>query len=297
MSYTAIDLARLPPPAVVETLDFETIFAEMLADLQKRDPTFSALVESDPAYKILEVAAYRELIIRQRINDAARAVMLAYAVGPDLDQIGVLFNVQRLLISEGDEAAVPPVPPVLESDEELRRRIQLSLEGLSVAGPEGAYIYHALSSDSRVLDASAISPAPGEVLITVLSREGDGTAPDELTAIVAERLQQDNIRPLTDKVTVQGATIVRFAVDADLYISGGAGREVVIAEATRRLEDYLAAAKRLGQDLPVSGIFAALHVEGVQRVDLHSPAADLELATHQAGYCTQITLRDKGTVV
>ena len=76
-SFTAVDLSRLVAPTVVETLDFETIFAAMLADLQARDSAFSALVESDPAYKILEVAAYRELLIRQRVNDAGRAVMLA----------------------------------------------------------------------------------------------------------------------------------------------------------------------------------------------------------------------------
>lgn len=64
--FTAVDLSQLPAPSVVETLDFETILQAMLDDLLARDPDFSALVESDPAYKILEVAAYRELLLRQR---------------------------------------------------------------------------------------------------------------------------------------------------------------------------------------------------------------------------------------
>ena len=49
---------------------------------------FTALVESDPAWTILEVAAYRELLLRQRINDASRAVMLAFATGADLEHLG-----------------------------------------------------------------------------------------------------------------------------------------------------------------------------------------------------------------
>ena len=87
-SFTAIDLSNIPAPEVVETLDFSAILAAMVADLQARDPAFTALVESDPAWKILEVAAYRELLLRQRINDASRAVMLAFATGADLEHLG-----------------------------------------------------------------------------------------------------------------------------------------------------------------------------------------------------------------
>jgi len=79
MSFSAIDLSALPAPDIIETLDFEVILAAMLTDLQARDASFSALVESDPAYKILEVAAYRELLLQARINSAAKAVMLPYA--------------------------------------------------------------------------------------------------------------------------------------------------------------------------------------------------------------------------
>ena len=46
----------------------------------------------------------------------------------------------------------------------------------SVAGPTGAYEFHALSADGDVKDAAATSPAPGEVVVTVLSRTGDGAA-------------------------------------------------------------------------------------------------------------------------
>ncbi|WP_217492137.1 hypothetical protein [Veronia pacifica] len=120
---SAINLSKLTAPDVVESLDYETILGEMLADLRKRLPSFSSTVESDPAYKILEVAAYRELLLRQRVNEAARSVMLAFSSRGDLDQLAALFNVVR---RDG------------ESDESLRMRLPLSLEGLSTAGPRGA---------------------------------------------------------------------------------------------------------------------------------------------------------------
>ena len=294
MSYTAIDLSQLPAPTVVETLDYETILTAMLTDLQQRDPVFNALIESDPVYKILEVAAYRETIIRARVNDSARAVMLAYATGSDLGQLGALFNVERKLLTPGNPTANPPTDPVWESDEEFRRRIQLSLEGLSVAGPEGAYIYHALSVDPRALDATATSPKAGEVLVTVLSREGDGSAPPDLVSAVEKHLQQDELRPMTDAVTVQGVTVIKYQVSATLYTYPGPDRAVVLAEARIQLANYVEAMRRLDKDVPVSGIFAALHVEGVQRVQLESPAADLIISPVQAGYCDAITITDGG---
>jgi phage-related baseplate assembly protein len=294
-TFTTIDLSTLPAPSIVEPLDYETILAAMLADLQARDPAFSALVESDPAYKILEVCAYRELLIRQRVNDASRAVMLAYAVGSDLDQLGALFGVVRLEIEPADEEAVPPVPAVMETDTEFRRRIQLSLEGFSTAGPEGAYIFHALAADGDVLDVSAVSPNPGEVVVTILSRTGDGTAGAPLLAAVDAALNDDSVRPLTDLVTVQSAAIVDYTVEAEIYTYPGPDSGTVIAEAEAALDAYIASVRKVGRDITLSGIYAALHRPGVQRVDLIAPTADVAIATDEAGHCTDIDITHAGT--
>lgn len=293
-AFTTVDLSQLAPPNVVEALDFETIFAAMLADLQARDPAFTALVESDPAYKILQVAAYRELLLRQRVNDAARAVMLAYAGGTDLEHLGALFGVQRLVIDPGNPAAIPPVPPTLESDADLRRRIQMSLEGFSTAGPEGAYIFHALGADGDVLDASATSPAPGEVVVSILSRTGDGEASQALIDRVEAVLSADDVRPLTDFVIVQSAAIVPYAVEATLYFYPGPDRTVVMQSAQAAIEAYVAKQHRISLDVTLSGIYAALHQPGVQRVDLVSPAENLVIDAQSASYCTGISLTDGG---
>lgn len=294
MSFTAIDLSRVPAPQVVETLDVEQILAEMLDDLLARHPEFSALLESDPAIKLLEVAAYRELLLRQRINEAAQAVMLPYALGTDLDNLGALFGVERLVIDEGDPTAIPPVAAQYESDSDLRYRIQLSLEGLSTAGPEGAYIYHALSASGLVLDASAISPAPGQVLVTILARAGNGIATPELQATVYAAINAESVRPLTDYVQVQSATINEYAIEATLYFYSGPDREVVMANAQAAAESYAEAQHRLGRDVTLSGIYAALHQPGVQRVELSSPAASIVVGREAATFCTGITLHDGG---
>lgn len=286
--FTAVDLSRLPAPDVVEELDFETIFAGMLAKLREYDPQFTALAESDPAYKLLQVCAFYVMHLLQRMNDKARAVMLAYARGADLDHLGALLGVARRQLDPGDP--VRGIPPTMEDDTEFRRRIQLAPEGYSVAGPEGAYIYHALSAHPDVLDASATSPSPGEVVVTVLARQGDGTASPELIASVADRLRDDSVRPLTDHVTVQGAQIVPYSVHATVYTYSGPDAALVLAESRRRLERYVEESHRLGRDVPLSGIYSVLHSEGVQRVELTSPTADIVIDRTQAAWCTGITI-------
>ncbi|BCX42839.1 MULTISPECIES: baseplate assembly protein [Stenotrophomonas] len=291
-SFTSVNLSQLPAPAVIEVLDFEAMFDESLTALQALDPTFDALLPSDPAFKILEVCTYLRLLDRQRVNDAARGVMLAYAGGSDLDHLAAIFGVVRQVLDPGKPQE--GIPPRYESDEDFRRRIQLGPEGFSVAGPEGAYVFHALSADPRALDASATSPDPGEVVVSVLSREADGTASQGLLDIVEAKLSADDVRPLTDHVSVKSATIINYTVDATLFTFAGPDSQVVLAEARTRLDRYISESHRLGRDVTRSGLFAALHAEGVQRVEISSPATDIVVDRTQATYCTHITLMHGG---
>lgn len=251
---SAIDLSRLPPPDVVEQLDYEAILAAMIADLQQRWPEFDALVESDPVFKVLEVAAWREMLIRQRVNEAGLGVMLAYATGGDLDNLAALVGVSRLEISPADEQA--GTPAVMESDGELRERVILAPDSFSVAGPTLAYVFHARTAHPDVLDATVVSPEPGEVLVTVLSREGSGEPEPEVIDAVEDRVNGRNVRPLTDLVTVQGATIVPYSIEANIWLLEGPDPGVVLATAQSRAEAYVQQARKLGRDITLSGIYA-----------------------------------------
>lgn len=296
-AYTKVDLSQLAPPNVVEALDFESIFAAMLADLISRDSSFSALVESDPAYKILEVAAYRELLIRQRVNDAAKAVMVAYATGADLDQIGANYDVPRLLITPADDAAIPPTPAVYEADDDYRTRIILSLEGYTTAGSRGSYVFHALSASGDCKDVAVESLTPGTVNVAVLSRTGTGAAPAATVSAVVEALNADVVRPLCDTVVVESAQIVAYNIAASLTLYPGAGQAEVLAAATAAAQVYAAEQHRLGRDITRSGIFAALHQPGVQNVTITAPAADIAIDWNEAAACTGVAVTVGGVSV
>lgn len=360
-----IDLSQLPAPRIVETLDYETIRRRMLEKLEQLLPGWTAAdLEADPAVKILEVAAWRELLLRQRVNEAAKAVMLAFAAGSDLDQLAAFPGVKRLPgaaatfpcsvtltaalsspvtvpagwavrdasggcearlmkslsiragetegsgvmevvrplgaaangLNAGQWLAVQPLPFVgrveqteaasggsdEESDAALRARAQLAPESWSTAGPAESYRWWALSADGRIADAAVSSPAPGDVRIVVLSAEAGGTADEAMLERVRQAVNDEKRRPLTDHVSVVGASIVGYDVNAHLEIPAGVSAAPVIAEATRRLEACAAETRRIGSVAARSALIAAAHAPGVRRVTLVSPPSDVVASNLEA---------------
>lgn len=287
-TFTAVDLSRLPAPSVVEPQNFELILADVRAKVLEFAPELAdaLALESEPINKVLEAFAFCILHERQRANDQSKQNLLAFASGTTLDHRAAEFGLVRFVLDPGDPAAIPPIAPTLEPDADLRRRIQLAPEAFTTAGSSGSYIFHALSADADVLDASVASPLPGDVVVSVLSRTGDGTAGPALLAAVAATLSASNVRPLTDQVTVQSATIIPYSVQAVLWSFTGPDSAVVLASANARLAALIAESHRLGRDVARSAIYGALHTDGVQRVDLTLPAADIVITSSQAPFAT-----------
>ncbi|UVL25547.1 baseplate J/gp47 family protein [Pseudomonas donghuensis] len=288
---SSVDLSALPAPQVLEDLEFEALFQTDLATFRLHmGDNWDAAVESDPVNKLLEVGAYRKLLNRARVNDAAKALLLAYAQGSDLDQLAANVQLQRLVVQARDTNTVPPTPQVLEADDALRERVQLVYEGLTTAGPRNSYILHARNASGQVADATAESPSPAQVVVTVLALEGDGSAAAELLETVRLKLNDDDVRPVGDRLTVQGAQILRYRIDAVVHMSGsGPEIEATLAECKRRLQAWINPRRRLGAEVARSGVDAQLHINGVSRVDL-SNWTDIRPTKAQAAWCDGITV-------
>jgi phage-related baseplate assembly protein len=313
-----IDFSTIPAPAIIEALDFETILQEMIADLQARDPAYTEILESDPGVKILEVAAARELILRQRINDALQATLLRYSLGADMDNLAAFYGVSRLID---------------ETDEALRLRTIERIMGSSTAGGAAWYRFQALSADDRVKDAAVSSPSAGQVLVALLSKEGEqaavatgtdlnqlgvaygivrttgetdaayrsrilavvvagggyGYASSNLVQAVNTKLQADDVRVLTDTLTVQGAQILNVNVTAQIYLYPDTPMEVFDG-LEARLRSAFSAQSGLGWDVTTSWLIAQLHPAGVQRVILTAPTANVICSPIQAPSLGTVTL-------
>lgn len=292
-----IDLSKLPPPDVVEQLDFETILADRKAALislypadQQAAIAATLELESEPMAKHLEENAYIQMLLYARINKASVANMVAWAEKADLDNLVANWNVERLVVQQGDDTATPPIPTIMESDAALRERALLAWDALSVAGPREAYRYHARTADGAVMDAEPTSPSPGVVDVYILAATGDGTPSAELLTKVADYLTDEDRVPLTDNVHVKAAQVLPYTLAIRLFIpAAGPSAATITAEAERRLLEVINPRRRIGVEVPRSLLDSALHVPGVTKVEL-TDWADITPEKHQAAWCSGYTI-------
>lgn len=294
----SVDFDLLPKPNFVDVIDFESIFSERKEYLislypvnEQADIRKLLSRESEPVTKVLQENAYREMILRNQINDRALATQLAFAKKEDLDIWGANFDVERLVISDADNSVTQPAPAVYETDEDFRYRIQKKLDALSTAGPESAYEFHTLSADSRVADVKCSSPAPAHALLTILQRDSINNASTEaLNNIVLNYVSAEKKRPTGDRVQVQSAEIINYSIEAVLVTKNVPETDSVLLAAQDNLNTYAKTPKRLGKGVYFSDIYSALKVSGVERVELLSPLTEISINNFQAAFCTEIKI-------
>lgn len=266
-----IDLQTLPAPRVVEELDFESLLAAGKADFAERmRPYLPAIddilqLESDPVVKLLEAFAYRELLFRARVNDAARTHLLAFATGADLDQLAAMFGVQRMAD---------------ESDERLRQRLQLRIAALGGQGAREHYEYHALTASPLVRAVLASQSAPGIVLVMLWVSDQDQA--QTVRAVVDAALNADAVRMLGVTLNVAVATPMAIDITARITRTRSAPANL-LAMLEERVRSAFATASTMATSVARSYITALLHVDGVHAVEFPDPAAPAEITAIGAG--------------
>ena len=278
-SSSTLDLSRFPPPLAIRGLDYEGILSARLEALQARfdaaDIEVNALgLETEPAVIIEQSDAYRELLALSAVNDAVRGTMIAFATGTDLEHLAAFYGVVRRVITEASGSALA----VMEADGELRRRTLLAPEAFSSAGAPGGYVFHALGADPRVLNVDVWSPMPGHVNVAVQSREGDGAAPEDLLEAVRAHLSREDIKPLTDILSVRSVVNVPYDVVGTGYVLPGPDALAVRDQAIAAIEAMAAQRRTPSRDLPRSAVFEAASVGAMDKVILSSPAVDIARA-------------------
>ena len=339
-------LKNLPYPGVIEELNYD----ELLKGIKELFKSYlpdkeMALLESDNYSALLETLAYRELLLRARINSSVKAMLLPFSSGSDLDNIVAIYGIERLkgekptasielslstprdadtiipagsvLASDnGDVAYVKetaivkkgelkttavsvldkfikssplkceyiqtPFPFVLkakqlsefeggaevESDERLKERAVLSLERFSTAGSKKAYIYHALSANAKVEEASVLNGGPG--IVKVYLKTSDMS--EETRLSVADYLSGEKVRPLTDTVIVENATIKNIEVMAELELT-----DMFLQDSIDKEIKASKSSLSIGEDLNLSYVYSTLHKNGVYRARLITPSTDTKV--------------------
>ena len=270
-------LARLGTPNVVSPVDFETSLKALRDDLVSRFPAIASVVdlESEPSQILLQVVAYREMLLRAHVNDAARqSNSYLFATGSSLDYHAAFYDLERL---------------TGESDRALRERIRLAIVG-GYSGTAERYKLVALSASPDVENAIVWRDDPNPVVkVAVRSTAIGGVATPTLLALVVAALDDPRVKMVNDTIEVVSSTTTTVNVVADVWLLPSSATSI-ITDLQNSLAETWDAQSEIGSDLTVSWLTSRLMHPGVQKVEVTSPAADIVVAPHEGVAIGTVTL-------
>ncbi len=285
----AFDLAGFPAPQVVEEVSFEAIRERMTEDFVGRMPEMVGVaeLESEPTQKNIQTCATREEQLRARINDAARANLLKYATGTDLDNLALFYDVIRM---------------AGELDDRLKLRVILAIQGRPPGGTAARYRKIAPDSSIRVANAEVYREGTRPTVnIAVYSADNAGVADAGLLEIVRTAVSAPDKRMVSDTIVVSSAVFQTVNIVADIWLLPEAS-DALLTPPAEGQESPLATSLRtawlletgLGFDLVPEWVSGRLMVPGVQRAVPISPAAPVIAAPQNAISIGTITLNNRG---
>lgn len=185
-----------------------------------------------------------------------------------------------------------------ESDEAYAERLRLAPNAFSVAGPSKAYEFHTYTVSSAIIDVSVTTPQPGYVNIYPLLTDGS-QPPEELLEDIADHLNGESIRPLTDYVQVLAPTAVNYTINIDYWIAEK-DRDRVDAIKTAvaaAVEQYrLWQQAKIGRDIAPEKLLAMAVNAGASRIDASTlaPNTFITVDDSQVAQCTAVTVTYQG---
>ncbi|KPF98805.1 hypothetical protein IP86_10775 [Rhodopseudomonas sp. AAP120] len=301
----SLDLSRLGAPTLVD-IDYEATLRRRLLAFKARwdaarvkDPTLPAfdvidadgnpLTQFDTNAVLEQEFAHGETMIEQTINDHANALRLATAVGADLRHLAVTYKAtDPLIISPATDSTAE----VLESDDELRFRAQLSDEARPLYGiTPGGYVWRIrkLYGD-RVKDVRPLRRPGGQMDLYILGRAGDGTPAETLIGDIQGAFDGEAGSQSTDIVTVRPARIIETPAAVKLWVPNGPDPAAAVAYATTAIAALGAERHKIGETLHAQAIGAVAKSGAVRKVDVLAPLGDVSGGADGAPYISSITV-------
>ena len=219
---------------------------------------------------------------------AGEKIGLVYAECTEAGEIGNGFlagQIKRLVDPFPYEMSVQNITVShdgsdIENDENFRERIQIATESFSVAGPSGAYKYYAMSAHQDIIDvatnefdAAYLIETAGRVNIYILMKDGELPS-EEILAKVLEICNADDVRPLTDYITVNAPGIMNYDLNVKYFIDRAkATQSTQIQEAVENaINDWIKWERsKLGRDLNPSELNRRILNAGAKRAEIISP--------------------------
>lgn len=160
----------------------------------------------------------------------------------------------------------------IESDEELTERAYMAASSYSVAGPADAYIYHAKQARADIGDVIAYSPSATAVNIVFILSDGGLPGESDIQA-VKDYLNADNIRPLTDNLTVMAPSEMEYNINLTYYINKNDSSQATAIQTAvaQAVTDYQMWQRAIGRDITPSKLIQLVMDAGAKRTEVTAP--------------------------
>lgn len=279
--FTGLDIVKMPDQEVLlsqNMAEFVRLWA--LYDPPMKAQYDLAQLEFDPAKIVMEAVTTAQLNTLTRINQAARAVTLAFAVGKDLDGVasrypGGVPRVSSEIYADGDS-----VLDKMRKDARYRDRIWKSPNALGVNASGPGLEFAAMTALPEARDVSAnVQRRPDEVA-SVLSVMMDGPNPiptdDDLIKLRKYFTDNTEIYGLTDVISVRPAVSIDYKYRIGVWFYPWADQEPIITAQRESLDKLLYNLRAIGQDHTSDEIKGSLKTLGVHHTHLFGfPAGDV----------------------
>jgi len=274
--FSVLDPANLGRLEALESINSDDIIAARMARFKALWATFDppnaatydvGQLEFDPIKIQAENNAYFETLLRDRVNQAVRAVTLAFAFGSNLE--GLASNYP---------GGVPRIAG--ESDDRYRRRIWSSPNPLSPHGTAEGYEFWGLTALATLRDVRTVKirPSLSDNPIVVIACLADAVDPSpsqsDLLAVRAFIMEESRLA-MTDEISVSPPKIIdtNYVVRVDLF--PGPDKDTMMAQLRANIDALIEKQRWLGYDHTRAAIDAALMVSGVHNVSVIEPAEDI----------------------
>lgn len=182
-----------------------------------------------------------------------------------IDRIGYVESVTNVNATAGGAD--------IESDESLADKIFLAPSGFSVAGPTDAYAYFCKAHNSQIDDVYVDSPTPGSVVVYI-TMEGSKLPEEAVIEDLEEYLKDDQVRPLTDNVSVSAPQTVDYSVSVKYWINrSSAGQAAALQEDIEAaVQSYIEWQQaKIGRDINPDQLIQMMVAAGAKRVEITAP--------------------------
>lgn len=242
--------------------------------------------ETDEEYKIVKGNLYTEGIATcNTVGEIGNGIPVGQLKSM-VDLYPYYSKVENITVTNGGAD--------IETDLNYRERIREIPESFTTAGSTGAYEFWTKTASQSIVDVRVTSPKPCEVDIYVWSDIGLATR--ELKDRILSVVNNEEVRPLTDKVTIKDPTVVSYPLNFTYFIGEeneaivNIIKDRVVAETNKYVEWQKL---KIGRDINTDELIKRLKIAGVKRVVINTPSFQ-RLDSNEIAVCNSINIDYQG---